>query len=45
MHVIIGGAHNGKRDYVKKLLADEQYAWVDCSAGKLDIPFRTQSRH
>ena len=38
MRVIIGGAHNGKRDYVKELLADEQYAWVDCSDGKLDLP-------
>jgi adenosylcobinamide kinase/adenosylcobinamide-phosphate guanylyltransferase len=38
MRVVIGGAHNGKRDYVKRLLVDEQYEWIDCSAEKLDIP-------
>lgn len=38
MRVIIGGAHNGKRQYVKRMLADEQYYWVDCSAGNFEIP-------
>lgn len=40
MRVVIGGAHNGKRDYVKRLLADEQHEWVDCSASDLEIPSR-----
>ncbi|MCM3709319.1 bifunctional adenosylcobinamide kinase/adenosylcobinamide-phosphate guanylyltransferase [Sporosarcina luteola] len=38
MHVIIGGSHNGKRDYVKRLLTDVPHLWVDCSAGELEIP-------
>lgn len=32
MHVIIGGAHNGKRAYVEKLLAGKAHHWVDCEA-------------
>lgn len=30
MRVIIGGAHNGKRNYVKKLLAGKEHRWLDC---------------
>ncbi|MCM3744209.1 bifunctional adenosylcobinamide kinase/adenosylcobinamide-phosphate guanylyltransferase [Sporosarcina luteola] len=41
MHVIIGGAHNGKREYVKRMLANVQLHWVNCSAGDLEIPFGT----
>lgn len=37
MHVIIGGAHNGKRDFVKRLLEDVQYQWVHFSADDLEI--------
>ena len=37
MHVIIGGAHNGKRDFVKRLLEDVQYQWVNFSADDLEI--------
>ncbi|WP_255485226.1 bifunctional adenosylcobinamide kinase/adenosylcobinamide-phosphate guanylyltransferase [Sporosarcina sp. BP05] len=32
MHVYIGGAHNGKRDYVKKMLAEqgkENVQWIE----------------
>lgn len=38
MRVVIGGAHNGKREFVKKMLADVPHQWVDCSAGELEIP-------
>ncbi|MDN4606036.1 bifunctional adenosylcobinamide kinase/adenosylcobinamide-phosphate guanylyltransferase [Sporosarcina highlanderae] len=38
MRVIIGGAHNGKRDYVKRILVDVPHHWVDCSVGELEIP-------
>ncbi|MCM3636442.1 bifunctional adenosylcobinamide kinase/adenosylcobinamide-phosphate guanylyltransferase [Sporosarcina luteola] len=38
MHVFIGGAYNGKRDYVIGLLTDVPHHWVDCSAGELEIP-------
>ncbi|QUW21132.1 bifunctional adenosylcobinamide kinase/adenosylcobinamide-phosphate guanylyltransferase [Sporosarcina sp. Marseille-Q4063] len=27
MHVIIGGAHNGKREFVRKLLTEEDITW------------------
>ncbi|MDW0116420.1 bifunctional adenosylcobinamide kinase/adenosylcobinamide-phosphate guanylyltransferase [Sporosarcina thermotolerans] len=37
MHVIIGGAHNGKRDYVKKLMVGKEYYWLDFSVE--DSPF------
>ena len=29
MHVYIGGAHNGKRDYVKKTLANQDSEWFE----------------
>ena len=32
MQIIIGGAHNGKRAYVEKLLSTTPHHWVDCSA-------------
>lgn len=32
MHIIIGGAYNGKKAYVEKLLPTTPYHWVDCSA-------------
>ena len=32
MHIIIGGAHNGKRAYVEQLLSTTPHLWVDCSA-------------
>ncbi|WP_432363617.1 bifunctional adenosylcobinamide kinase/adenosylcobinamide-phosphate guanylyltransferase [Sporosarcina sp. UB5] len=38
MRVVIGGAYNGKRDYLKKMLADVPHEWVDTSCGKLEIP-------
>lgn len=38
MRVIIGGAHNGKRAYVRKMLADVPHHWVECSADELKIP-------
>ncbi len=38
MRVVIGGAHNGKREYVKRLLENVQYQWIDCSAGDLKFP-------
>ena len=38
MRIVIGGAHNGKRNYVKRLLADEQYQWVDISVGNFELP-------
>ncbi|HEX5564221.1 MAG TPA: hypothetical protein VFX34_04615, partial [Sporosarcina sp.] len=38
MRVVIGGAHNGKREYVKRILKDEPNQWVDCSVGDLEIP-------
>ncbi|WP_213422204.1 bifunctional adenosylcobinamide kinase/adenosylcobinamide-phosphate guanylyltransferase [Bhargavaea massiliensis] len=33
MHVVIGGAHNGKREYVREMLAGEQVEWIE--AGEL----------
>lgn len=38
MRVVIGGAHNGKREYVKKMLEGAPHLWVECSAGELEIP-------
>ncbi|MCG7343870.1 bifunctional adenosylcobinamide kinase/adenosylcobinamide-phosphate guanylyltransferase [Sporosarcina sp. ACRSL] len=38
MRVIIGGAHNGKRTYVRRMLADVPHHWVDCSASNVEIP-------
>ncbi|WP_252501905.1 bifunctional adenosylcobinamide kinase/adenosylcobinamide-phosphate guanylyltransferase [Sporosarcina sp. Marseille-Q4943] len=38
MRVVIGGAHNGKRKYVKRMLAEEPQYWLDCSASDLEIP-------
>jgi adenosylcobinamide kinase / adenosylcobinamide-phosphate guanylyltransferase len=29
MHVIIGGAHNGKREFVRKLLSEEDISWYE----------------
>ncbi|WP_203248419.1 bifunctional adenosylcobinamide kinase/adenosylcobinamide-phosphate guanylyltransferase [Sporosarcina beigongshangi] len=31
MHVIIGGAHNGKRDYVNAMLASRKIEWLEGS--------------
>lgn len=42
MRVVIGGAHNGKREFVKKMLADVPHHWVDCSVGELEIPAGTK---
>lgn len=40
MRVVIGGAHNGKREHVKKMLSGAPHQWVDCSGG-LEIPSGT----
>ena len=42
MHIIIGGAHNGKRDYVRAMLADQEVQWFEGvlpahNAGKIVI--------
>lgn len=37
MHIIIGGAHNGKRAYVEKLLSDREHQWIDCAADDLSF--------
>lgn len=38
MRVIIGGAHNGKREYVKRMLEGVLHHWIDCSVDDLTIP-------
>lgn len=38
MRVVIGGAHNGKRKFVKRMLEGTPHRWVDCSTGELEIP-------
>lgn len=38
MRVIIGGAHNGKREYVRRMLEGVPHHWIDCSVGDLAIP-------
>ncbi|MFC5604919.1 bifunctional adenosylcobinamide kinase/adenosylcobinamide-phosphate guanylyltransferase [Sporosarcina koreensis] len=38
MRVVIGGSHNGKREYVKNMLVDVPHHWVDCSVGEIEIP-------
>jgi adenosylcobinamide kinase / adenosylcobinamide-phosphate guanylyltransferase len=35
MHVIIGGAHNGKRAFVRKLLSEEDISWYE---GEIPAP-------
>jgi adenosylcobinamide kinase / adenosylcobinamide-phosphate guanylyltransferase len=35
MHVIIGGAHNGKREFVRKLLSEEDISWYE---GEIPAP-------
>ncbi|MEZ7172539.1 bifunctional adenosylcobinamide kinase/adenosylcobinamide-phosphate guanylyltransferase [Sporosarcina sp. OR05] len=30
MHIIIGGAHNGKRTYVQQQLANTAHQWMNC---------------
>lgn len=30
MHIIIGGAHNGKRAYVQQQLANTEHQWISC---------------
>jgi adenosylcobinamide kinase / adenosylcobinamide-phosphate guanylyltransferase len=35
MHVIIGGAHNGKRAFVRKLLSEEGISWYE---GEIPAP-------
>src|SRR5690606_30204442 len=29
MHIFIGGAHNGKREYVRAMLAGEETEWIE----------------
>lgn len=31
MQVYIGGAYNGKRAYVRKLLVEQQVQWIECA--------------
>ncbi|WP_339252003.1 bifunctional adenosylcobinamide kinase/adenosylcobinamide-phosphate guanylyltransferase [Sporosarcina sp. FSL W8-0480] len=38
MRVIIGGAHNGKKAFVKRMLENAPHYWVDCSVDELEIP-------
>ena len=33
MHIIIGGAHNGKRDYVSTMLVGREVEWRDVAVG------------
>lgn len=44
MRIVIGGAHNGKRDYVKGLLAGKEHHWFDCTC-RLDIQNDLSGRH
>ncbi|SIT69857.1 adenosylcobinamide kinase /adenosylcobinamide-phosphate guanylyltransferase [Edaphobacillus lindanitolerans] len=34
MHIFFGGAHNGKREYVKRLLGEKEAEWIE--AGGLE---------
>ncbi|MGN7385631.1 bifunctional adenosylcobinamide kinase/adenosylcobinamide-phosphate guanylyltransferase [Sporosarcina sp. SAFN-015] len=38
MRIIVGGAHNGKREYVRRMLANVPHQWLDCSVGRLEFP-------
>ncbi|MBE1555741.1 bifunctional adenosylcobinamide kinase/adenosylcobinamide-phosphate guanylyltransferase [Sporosarcina limicola] len=42
MHIYIGGAHNGKRDFVKATLQNADVQWLE---GRLEGPMDTRHPH
>lgn len=39
MHIVFGGAFNGKREYVKKLLASQEVEWLESELPKGSVVF------
>lgn len=39
MHIVFGGAFNGKREFVKERLPDEQVAWLEAAMPEQVSPF------
>ncbi|MDN7244788.1 bifunctional adenosylcobinamide kinase/adenosylcobinamide-phosphate guanylyltransferase [Planococcus shenhongbingii] len=40
MHIVFGGAFNGKRQYVKELLKNREYVWLERELPDQAAPFR-----